>query len=174
MNLFELFSEPTRLKGYNKRLMIPDIAYEYLRRNNYKYKNDEFWQKTAPVKTAINTIAKDAHYSFNYARFVLYSRFIEGEAAIAKSAEYSYRYAAYMIDDRFELGEAQIATSAEYSYKYADDVLNTRFELGEEQIAKSDYYSYNYALHVLNGRFPAGEEVMATDDIIWEKYNELI
>ena len=80
------------------------------------------------------------------------------EPAIAKNAYYSYRYARDVLKGPFKLCEPEIAKDTHYSYLYASDILNgKRFKLGEPAIAKDAYYSYAYAKNILEAPFKLGE-----------------
>ena len=75
------------------------------------------------------------------------------EPIIAKDAKYSYWYARAVLKGPFKLGESAIAKNIEFSYFYAKDVLESRFELGEPTIAKDSYYSKEYTRYVLKKDF---------------------
>lgn len=94
------------------------------------------------------------------------------EAAIAKDARYSYYYARNVLRKPFPLGEPAIAKETSYSHLYAYDVLKKPFPLGEPAIAKDASYSYFYAMDVLEKPFPLGEPVIAEDLNYYKEYIE--
>ena len=95
------------------------------------------------------------------------------EPAIAKNAEYSYMYARFVLMKKpFPLGEPAIAKSAYFSILYADQIINGKFELGEKAIAESDYQSFTYARDILKGPFPLGEPVIAKSTEYSKKYTQ--
>ena len=97
------------------------------------------------------------------------------EPAIAKNAEYSYMYARFVLMKKpFPLGEPAIAKSAYFSILYADQIINGKFELGEKAIAESDYQSFTYARDILKGPFPLGEPVIAKSTEYSKKYTQEI
>jgi hypothetical protein len=88
-------------------------------------------------------------------------RFPEEEIAIAKNTHYAYEYAKYIIRNRFPEGEAAIAKNAKYAYLYAEDVIKGRFPEGETAIAKDTHYAYFYSVNIIKQRFPEGEAAIA-------------
>lgn len=89
-------------------------------------------------------IAKDAEYSYYYAKFVLKDRFILGEYAISQNSYYSYLYAEYVLNGQFEMGEEAIARDADASFCYAKYVLKSRFILGEPAICSVPFIKHDY------------------------------
>ena len=95
------------------------------------------------------------------------------EPIIAKNAYYSYMYARFVLMKKpFPLGEPAIAKSAYFSILYADQIINGKFELGEKAIAESDYQSFAYARDILKGPFPLGEPVIAKSTEYSKKYTQ--
>ena len=106
---------------------------------------------------AYNLIVSNLIQSTHYCQ----SRTAELELILSQDAHYSYNYARFVLENRFILGEKIISTSTEYSCWYARNILKSRFELGEEIISKDDYFSLQYACEVMKGRFELGEEVIS-------------
>ena len=128
--------------SYEKEIAktTPKMAYLYVKRNG---KNEDL----EPI------IAKDAKYSYWYARSILKGPFKLGEPAIAKDIEFSYLYVKDVLESRFELVEPTIAKDSYYSYAYAKNILEAPFKLGEPEIAKDSYYSKEYTRYVLKKDF---------------------
>jgi hypothetical protein len=63
------------------------------------------------LKERENLITENSNYSFIYARYVIKSRFVEGEKAISENSVYSYAYALYVLNSRFVEGEESILNS---------------------------------------------------------------
>ena len=163
MNLYKLHANP-------KDLDLHDEAHEKAPHVFW----DKYWDKPAELKKREAAIAKDAFYSYKYAKYVLKGPFPAGEPAIAKSAKYSYMYAKHVVNGPFPAGEAAIAKDGYYSQMYAYIILKAPFRAGEATIAEDGYYSYWYARHVLNGPFPAGEAAIAKDSDLWRDYKTKI
>ena len=105
MNLYALHTNPEQLEGYENRLRVPELAYEYGRRHGFK---DEL----------VSVVAKDTKYAYQYAFDVIRGRFPEGEAAIAKDPDWAYKYARGVIGGRWPEGEAAIAKDPYWAVKY--------------------------------------------------------
>ena len=75
------------------------------------------------------------------------------EPAIAKNAMFSYQYAKNILKGPFELGEPAIAKDMEFSYYYAKNILKGEFPLGEPVIAKDVEFSFYYAKYALKKDF---------------------
>lgn len=136
MNLYKLHSTPKILDHIEQYYMIPENAY-------YKALRLHREHKDIPQEL-IDSIAKDAEYSYYYASEITSKRFPEGEKAIATDAEYSYMYACHILRGRFSEGETAIATSPAKAYFYALDVIRGRFPEGEEAISSNTGYLYQY------------------------------
>ena len=133
MNLYKLHSEPTRLKGYNKRLQVPKFAWEEIADNNYE-ENSELEE----------VFATDTDYSYYYARDVLKDRFELGEEAIARDAYTSYLYANWILGGRFPEAEDTIKQDPESAFDYAKDVLDDRWPAAEEVIRQNSAWWNDY------------------------------
>jgi hypothetical protein len=132
MNIYKFHTNPESLDHYEERLTrVPKLAYEHAKKLGRRFPEGEA------------VIAKDAKWSYWYAREIIKGRFPEGEAAIAKHAGASFEYA-YYLKKRFPMGESEIAKDAYYAYHYAVDVIKKRFPDGEETIAKHGMYRYDY------------------------------
>ena len=105
MNLYDLHPNPKEAPGYEKRFMVPEIAYkEALKRA---------WGKVGQERRSPDlepAIAKDPMRAVLYARDVIREPFPEAEPVIAKSAFMSRLYAEYVLRGRFPLGEPTIAS----------------------------------------------------------------
>jgi lambda repressor-like predicted transcriptional regulator len=148
MNIVDLLKDPKKAKellneaiiNHNwklARILIPIVKDPEL---TYKYAD---WISKKKVKDEWeDIIAKDAQYSFNYARYVLHGPFPKGEDTIAQDAFYSCSYAAEVLKGPFPKGEDTIARDAKNSYFYAKDALHDRFIKGEKTIINSAYLGY--------------------------------
>ena len=86
MNLYNFRSKPESLLQYEKIAETnPHIFWE-------KYENNP-----EELKKREKYIAKDAEYSYDYARDVLRGPFPLGEEAIAKDKDFAYFYARYFL-----------------------------------------------------------------------------
>src|SRR5574343_449557 len=138
MNLYNLYSTPAQLIGYEQANnvvsdLVWDIAYSGKKLN----------------ATQIQTLAKSPKYAYYYARDIIKGRFQEGEAAIAGNAYYAYLYARDIIKGRWPEGEKAIASSANFACAYAIDIIKGRFPECEKAIASDAYYAYGYATDII-------------------------
>lgn len=126
MNLYKLHKDPTSL-------LHNDKAHEIL--------PDLFWKKyekqPAEMKKREPAIAKDAYYSYIYARDVLKRRFPAGEPTIAKDSGFAYTYALFVVGGPWPEGEEAIAKDQGYSNMYASKVLKHDFYFHGKLIAKA-------------------------------------
>ena len=124
MNLYNFYSKPAQLIGFNETTdIVPDIFFNKLSRKN------------PPNEKQLAAIARSPEYAYRYAKYVIKGRFPEGEKAIASNTTYAYHYAKDVINGRFPEGEKAIAKSAFYSYYYAIITIRGRFPAGEKAIA---------------------------------------
>ena len=137
IDLKNLVDDPKKLQTHDTHIS-PKEAYERLSNGE----TDDY---------LIRGVAKDAEFSYIYARYVLEKPFPLGEPAIAKNAGYSYYYADYVLKKPFPLGEYAIARSVWSSYYYATNVLKGPFPLGEPAIYNSGFKD-RYETNVLKGR----------------------
>ena len=136
MNLYEFYSNPEELNGYEDRVYhIPELAYKTIF-SNQKNKYD--------IKRLEDAISKKAKYSYEYAKDELGGPFPKGEDAIAKSHWYSFAYARYVLKGPFPKGEDAIAKDDCYAFKYAIDVLKGPFPRGEKIIKYHSEYWDEY------------------------------
>ena len=131
MNLYKFHTKPGQLSGYENRLRIPSLAYEYGRRHGF---TDEL----------VSAIATDPESAYHYARRVIEDRWPEGEAAIAENPKTAYFYARNVIKGRWPEGEAAIAKDTTYAYEYALSVIKGRWPEGEAAIAKKPTWARAY------------------------------
>lgn len=146
--------------------------------------------------------SKNSKISYEYASGIN-DAFPEGEKVIAKSAEDSWNYAYYVIKTRFKAGEKILATSAKYALSYAIYILRNRFKEAEpiifndlsfseimdyliiiekkgtkpfkipeieNQIKNDALNAYSYANNWLHGEFKAGENAIAEDGYLAYEY----
>jgi lambda repressor-like predicted transcriptional regulator len=133
MDLFKFHKNPKDLHGHHE---ANDIVI------------DRFWDNVIKLKRASpkqeDVIAKDAVYSFMYARHVLKRRWPKGEDAIAKDTEHSLLYAKYVLKGPFPKGEDAIAKDLNCAYNYAMYCTRKPFSKGEKIISKDPYYKKGY------------------------------
>ena len=82
-----------------------------------------FCHKSFRKRLEVKAMVSPFH-AFCYAKYILQSRWPEGEALIGKAAVWSYFYARDIMQGRFELGEAAIATNTSYSIMYCKRLLH--------------------------------------------------
>jgi hypothetical protein len=99
--------------------------------NNFKFFKDR--ESITKLKEFCTKSAMAAYYFASHTN----KRFIEGESAIAKDAKFSFGYAKLVLRGRFENGELTISNDFDYAVQYATDVLKGRFEKAEPVIARS-------------------------------------
>ena len=131
MNLYKFHTNPEQLDGYENRLRVPMMAYEYGDKHGF-------------AGELVSAVAKDPQWAYKYARFVIKGRFPEGEATIATDPGRAYEYADYVINGRFPEAEAAIATSPTWAYHYAKYVIKDRWPEGEAAIAKTPKWASGY------------------------------
>ena len=147
MNIYELHSRPEELEGYAERMYhVPEIAYIRLEH----FPDDE---------RAIDCIAKDAKWSYWYAKDILHGRFPAGEPEIAKNAGMSYNYALDVIKGRFPAGEPELAKNIYLAGRYAVDVINGRFRAAEPNIRKY----MDMSKEEMNAASNRGDHVLSKD-----------
>ena len=132
MNLYKFHTNPEQLEGYENRLRIPMMAYEYGTQHGF---TDEL----------VSSVAKHPELAFKYARNIIESRFPEGEAAIATDPELAFEYAWEIIEGRFPEGEAAIATDPRWAYYYASHIIKGRWPEVEPVIATDPRWAGYYA-----------------------------
>ena len=125
MNLYKLHSNPESLDYYQKLSETnPDIFWG-------KYKNNK-----EELKKREKYIAKDAGYSWLYAKNILKGPFPAGEEAIAKNSNFAYYYVEDVLKCPFPLGEEAIAKDEYFASEYAKNILKKDFYLNGKLIAK--------------------------------------
>ena len=121
MNLHNLHNDPKSLDYIDDVDMVPTLFCPAEDKRQY----EKLWARNP--KTACL-----------YSCWIIKKPFPLGESAIAKEARYSYWYARDVLGAAFKLGEPAIATDDCYSHWYARDVLKKRFKLGEPAIKRGD------------------------------------
>ena len=114
LNIYNLHTNPEQLGGYENRLRVPQLAYEYGKKHGF---TDEL----------VSVVVKDPKWAYRYASDVinknLYGKEIirwpEGEAVIAKDPEWALEYAYYIIKGRWPEAEPVIATDPRWADYYA-------------------------------------------------------
>jgi hypothetical protein len=98
MDLFKYHKQPEELHGHHER---DDIVIE------------RFWDVVVKNKKATSkqeeSISKDPHYSYMYAKYIIKGRWPKGEESISKDPQYSCLYAKDIIKGRWPRGEDAIA-----------------------------------------------------------------
>jgi len=139
MSLFDLHSHPETLKYYDKRFMVPEIAFKEARR---------LWTEEHKRKDELEiALAKDFHWAYLYAFNVINQRFLLAEPTIAKDPHSAYMYASVVVKGRWVEGELAIAENAFVSTMYAKHVLKDRFPLGEPAIKNCGGWKQEYEKH---------------------------
>lgn len=117
------------MNGVEKAMML-----QKLYNKSFNYKLNSFEE---------DIIAKDAYFSFLYAKNVLKRPFKKGEPEICKYSTYAIMYARHF---NMPLPEAEeiISKDGFDSYEYATKVLKRRFLLGEPQILNHSIYRNLY------------------------------
>ena len=112
MNLYDFHTNPEQLEGYENRLRVPMMAYEYGTQHGF---TDEL----------VSAVAKHPKSAFEYAYYIIKGRFPEGEATIAKNPQWAFFYAAEIIEGRFPEGEAAMSKDPHWASRYNDFLRNT-------------------------------------------------
>lgn len=135
MNLYQLYSKPKELPGYESRYeVVPELIWAKANLNEKELKKKE------------HILALDPYYAYMYARDVIEGRFPAGEPVIATHSVYSYLYAEDVIGGRFPEGEAAIALDPEFALDYAKNVIEGRFPAGEKAISSDKYFAREYEI----------------------------
>ena len=122
MNLYNFFSYPKDLQGYDDRYThVPEAAWDHVRMSYTKSLSLSI--PNNPDPKALATIANDPIFSYEYAELIK-KPFPDGELAISKNVYLSYMYAKYVLHHRFKKAEQNIADAKGdniiYRNKYAN------------------------------------------------------
>ena len=98
MNLYNFHAKPKLLDGYDS---VPE--------NNPHFFWEKYRNNKEELKKREKYIAKDAEYSYDYARDVLRGPFPAGEEAISKNNFYANEYAVNVLGKDFYLNGKLIA-----------------------------------------------------------------
>ena len=131
INLYNLHTNPEQLEGYENRLRVPKMAYEYGKKYGF---TDEL----------VSAVAKHPEWAYVYAYRVIKGRFPEGEPAIATDPNAAYHYANLFIKDRWPEAEPVIATNPFTAYAYALRVIKDRWPEAEPVIATNPIWAEKY------------------------------
>lgn len=125
MNIFELHSDPSKIRGYDKQeYLIPEKAINAIVRGV---------PPSNRRNMLLKVISQDPNTSYTYASFTR-KPFKQGEKAMATDSLTAVDYAEHFLKGRFEIAEPVIAKNSWHSYRYACNVLKGRFELGESTL----------------------------------------
>jgi hypothetical protein len=84
-------------------------------------------------------IKKSPRHTYNYAKYIIRGRWIDGELGIMQSPSWAYLYALKVIKGRWPEAEPVIMTGLHWAYRYAIDIIKGRWKEAEDIILKSDY-----------------------------------
>ena len=132
MDIFEFYTNPEELYGYNKRYMIPPIAYQ---------KAEKLGKR---ISKAEPYIAKDPYLAVRYAIDVIDGRWPEAEPYIMKDPQAAYRYAFFVINGRWLETEPYITKDPYYAYLYVVGILKKRWKEAEPYIKKDPSWWERY------------------------------
>lgn len=104
--------------------------------------------------------------AYEYARYILKSRWFEAEKYIMLTPYNAYLYARHVIGGRWPEAEKSIAKEQNAAYLYAKYVLKDRFYLAEKKkgLFKHPQTVYLYAKYVIKGRWKEKEHILRESD----------
>lgn len=138
INLYDYYSSPEELNGYENRIhFFPILAYEEILNGN---KDPEL----------LDVLKKDPEYAFFYALNTIKGRWPEAEPFIMKDPYYAYCYAEDIIKGRWLEAEPTILSNEACIYYYAAYVIGHRWPEAEPIIMKDpfnwDYYKKHFGI----------------------------
>jgi len=157
MNLYALHNDPHSLIGNDKRILIPDIAW-----NEFEQDRRDGVADTSKYLPGILNSPKTA---FKFAERIIKGKWPEAESIIAQDAEASHNYAEYILNGRFKQGEPAIITDPHWSSWYASGILRQRWPEAEPNILKDPRVAVRYACDTIKDRWPEAEPYIAKDAV---------
>ena len=165
MNLYNLHTSPHKLLNNDKRLLIPNIAWE-------EYKQAR-WEGDKDLKPYLKGILNSAKTAYSYAEQVKKGPWPEAEDIIATDAESSHDYANYVLNARFKKGEPQIMKDPHWATWYASGIFRGRWPEAEPYILKGPpNYMVRYATDSIKGRWPEAEPYIKQNETAWDHYSD--
>ena len=163
-SLYNLSDNPENLPGYDKMLEVPEMAW-----NHFYESGKDDPEFTEELTKRESLWAKDPKIALKYIISVTGNPLPEAEPLIAKNAQYSYEYAR-IFKSRFKLGEPAIMADPELASLYARHFFKGRWPEAEPSIATDPRAAFDYAEHILRGEFPLGEEAISQEGTLAYHY----
>lgn len=115
-------------------------------------------------------IAKDADYSFLYAKKICNGPFVKGEVEIKKDPYNAFLYCRDVIKQRWHDAEDVIKKDPFSAYSYSAKVIKGRWPEAEKYIKKSSKWACAYAVDLIKGRWKEAENTIAKNQYAAHDY----
>lgn len=133
MKLFEItseFDDDPSLIPEHKQKQNQAIAYMWKTLYNrflHAKSKELFYRYKEPLIKHKDLWVNRPDCAYKFARFIIRSRWPEGEPAIARSSRWACEYAIHVLNDRFPAGEPAIRNDPQYYDKYKRKFGKIRF-----------------------------------------------